>query len=176
MNELINMKIRFFYLDISSCEKSFHPASKNIFRASEILEAPISIKKPYSKYLLSTLESDFSENMFGDYDKLLKEINKLEEGEKVSFIFECDGFTHYVSTHSVTFEHTIFGVCPHWPLWSCPLSHYKIAVQAARDFFAMPVSLDSELIVELPESDMAQITLFPPRLAENETAFGITHD
>jgi hypothetical protein len=170
------MKIRFFYLDISSCEKSFHPASKNVFRASEILEAPISIKKPYSKYLLSTIESDFSENMFGDYDKLLREIDKLEKGEKVSFIFECDGFTHYVSTHSVTFEHTIFGVCPHWPLWSCPLSHYKIAVQAARDFFALPESLDTELIIELPESDMAKILLFPPIMIEREESLDLKQD
>jgi hypothetical protein len=170
------MKIRFFYLDIFSCKKIFHLASKNIFRASEILEEPISIKKPYSKYLLSTLESDFSKNMFGDYDKLLKEIDELKEGKKVSFIFECDGFTHYVSTHSVTFEHTVFGVCPHWPLWSCPLSHYKIAVQAARYFFAIPLSLNTDLIVELPESDMAQISLFPPKMADKEDALDIKND
>jgi hypothetical protein len=85
------MKIRFFYLDISSCEKSFHPASKSIFRASEILEAPISIKKLYSKYLLSTIESDFSENMFGDYDKLLKEIDELEEGKKLVLFLNVMG-------------------------------------------------------------------------------------
>ena len=40
----------------------------------------------------------------------------------------------------------------------------------------MPISLDTELIVELPASDMAQIALFPPKMADKEDAFDLKHD
>jgi hypothetical protein len=170
------MKIRLAYWDVSKYLKNGTSDALEIRHAFEILDAPENLRRPYSKYLLSTLDSDFFENRHKDCDLLLAEIKKLEAGDLNNFNFEFDGFIHYVGRDSVTFEHAIFGVCPHWPLWSCPLSHYKIGVQAARDFFAMPVSLETEVIVELPESDMAKISLFPPKLAENKTAFGVKHD
>jgi hypothetical protein len=40
----------------------------------------------------------------------------------------------------------------------------------------MPVLLNTELIVELPKSGMAEIAIFPPRLFENEKAFDAKHD
>lgn len=170
------MRIRFSYWDLSEYRKNCRPESTKIRRAFEVLDNSGNIGWAYSKYLLSSLDSDFSENEFGACDYLLEEIEKIESGETDSYIYESNGFTHYIGRNSVTFEHSIFGVCPHWPLWSCPLSHYKIALQAARDFFALPESLDTEVIVELPESDMAKIALFPPKLFENEAAKEANHD
>ncbi len=170
------MKIRFFYIDISKYIKNCNPLNTEVLRTSEILEASDSVKKAYRQYLLSTLESDFFENRHKDCDLVLIEIEKLENGELNNFSFEFDGFIHYVSRDSAAFEHAIFGVCSHWPLWSCPLSHYKIAVQAARDFFAMPESLDTELIVELPESDIAKVLLFPPIMIEREEPLELKQD
>ena len=166
------MKIKFFYSDIFKYTKHCISAAQKILRTSEILDAPDSVKKAYRQYLLSTLESDFFGNRHGDCDYVLNEVSKLIKGEMKNLVFEFDGFTHYINRNAVTFEHEIFGVCPHWPLWSCPLTHYKIAVQAARDFYALPESLNSEVIVELPESDMAQVALFPPKLPENKSALG----
>lgn len=170
------MRIKFSYWDLSEYRKNCHPESTKIRRAFEMLDTPGKVGRAYSKYLLSSLDSDFSENEFGACDYLLKEIEKIESGETDSYIYESNGFTHYIGRNSVIFEHSIFGVCPHWPLWSCPFSHYKIALQAARDFYALPESLDTELIVELPESEMATIALFPPKLFENKSAFGLKHD
>ncbi len=170
------MKIRFSYRDISKYFKNSTHAALEIRHTFEILDATENLRRPYSKYLLSTLDSDFFENRHKDCDLLLAEIKKLEEGKLNNFYYEFDGFIHYVGGDSVTFEHAIFGVCPHWPLWSCPLSHYKIAVQAARDFFAMPVSLDTEVIVELPESDMAKVVLFPPIMIEREESLDLKND
>lgn len=147
-----------------------------VLRTSEALEGPDSVKNAYRQYLLSSLESDFLENRFGACDELLREIEKIEGGEIEYFVFDYNGFIHHVNAKSAIFEHAIFGVCPHWPLWSCPLSHYKIAVQAARDFFAMPESIDTELIVELPESDMAKVVLFPPIMIEREESLDLKHD
>jgi hypothetical protein len=162
------LKIRLAYWDVSKYLKNIPKGAVEIQRAFEMIDAPEHFRKPYSQYLLSSLDSDFFENRHKDCDLLLAEIKKLEAGELNNFNFEFDGFIHYVGRDSVTFEHAIFGVCPHWPLWSCPLSHYKIAVQAALDFFAMPVSLDTEVIVELPDSDMAKVLLFPPIMIEIE--------
>lgn len=170
------MKIRFFYLDISKYVKNSSSLNTEVLRTSEVLEAPDSVKQAYRQYILSSLDSDFSENSFGACDELLKEIRKIEDGEIEYFVFDYDGFIHHVNKKSATFEHAIFGVCPHWPLWSCPFSHYKIAVQAARDFYAMPASLDTEVIVELPESDMAKVVLFPAIMIEREESLDLKHD
>jgi hypothetical protein len=172
----MTLKIRLTYWDVSKYLRNIPKDTVEIQRAFEMIDAPESIRKPYSQYLLSSLDSDFSENRFGAFDELLKEIEKIEHGKSENYFFETNGFTYHIGKNSVTFEHAIYGVCPHWPLWSCPLSHYKIALQAARDFFALPESLDTEVIVELPESDMAKIALFPPKLFENESAFGVNHD
>jgi hypothetical protein len=147
-----------------------------IRHAFEIIDATEQIRKSYGQYLLSSLDSDFYENRFNDLDILIKKIESVEKREIKDYILHSGGFTQYISRYSVVFEHAIFGVCPHWPLWACPLSHYKIAVEAARDFFAMPESLDTELIVELPESDMAQIALFPPIMIEREESLDLKHD
>jgi hypothetical protein len=172
----MNMSIKFSYWEMSKYSNNSHLSSIKIRRAFEMLDAPGNIGLAYSQYLLSSLDSDFLENRFGACDELLIEIEKIERGEIEYFDFEYDGFIHHVNKKSVTFEHAIFGICPHWPLWSCPFSHYKIAVQTARDFYSMPESLDTQLIVELPETDMAKISLFPPKLAENKTAFGEEHN
>jgi hypothetical protein len=170
------MKIKISYWDMSEYRRNCHPSSTKIRQVFDMLDTQKNISWAYRKYLLSSLDSDFLENRFGACDELLKEIEKIERGEIEYFVFDYNGFIHHVNKKSATFEHAIFGVCPHWPLWSCPLSHYKIAVQAARDFFAMPVSLDTELIVELPESDMAQIAIFPPKMPYKEDAFDLKHD
>ncbi len=172
----MKLKIRLYYWYASKYLNNVPNNSIEIQRAFEMIDAPEHLRKPYSQYLLSSLDSDFSENIFGSCDKLLKRIEKVERGEVENYIYETNEFIYYISKKSVTFEHAIYGVCPHWPLWSCPLSHYKIALQAARDFFALPESIDTELVVELPESDMAKIALFPPKLFENEAAKEASHD
>jgi len=172
----MTLKIRLAYWDVSKYLKNMPKGGVEIRRAFEMIDVSESIRKPYSQYLLSSLDSDFSENRFGAFDELLKEIEKIEQGKSENYFFETNGFTYHIGKNSVTFEHAIYGVCPHWPLWSCPLSHYKIALQAARDFFALPESLGTEVIVELPESDMAKIALFPPRLFENEAAKEASRD
>ena len=170
------MKIKFSYRKISEYGIKCPQNSIKIRQIFDMLETPKNMSWAYCKYLLSSLESDFYENHFNDLDILIKKIGLVECREIDGYVLDSGGFTHRITRKSVVFEHAIFGVCPHWPLWSCPLSHYKIAVQSARDFFAMPVSLDTELIVELPESDMAQIALFPPKMADKENAFDFKHD
>ena len=142
----------------------------------DVLETPKNMSWAYRKYLLSSLESDFYENNFNELDILIKKIGLVECRKIDGYVLDSGRFTNRISRKSVVFEHAIFGVCPHWPLWSCPLSHYKIAVQAARDFFAMPVSLDTEVIVELPDSDMAKVLLFPPIMFEREEPLDLKQD
>ena len=170
------MKLKFSYWDMSQHESGSQSIHRKIRRAFEMIDTSERTRNSYGQYLLSSLDSDFFENRHRDCDLVLIEISKLENGELNDFVCEFDGFIHYISRDSVTFEHAIFGVCPHWPLWSCPFSHYKIAVQAARDFYAMPASLDTEVIVELPESDMAKVVLFPAIMIEREESIDLKHD
>lgn len=162
------MKIKFCYRDFSDPKKHCLPIASRIRRTFKILDAPENMRRAYTKYLLDALESDFDENDFGLCDEVLRQIARIDSREIESYVFSSNGFTHQINREFVIFEHAIFSVCPHWPLWSCPLSHYKIGLQAARDFYAMPESLDTELIVELPETEMAKVVIFPPLLAERK--------
>jgi hypothetical protein len=110
-----------------------------------------SATRPYSVYLLSALDTDFNENRFGACDHVLSEIERIERGDIDQYMYEGQGFMHIISREGVTFEHMIFGVCPEWPLWTCPLPHYKAVLKGFREFVKMPESIDSGLIIELPE-------------------------
>jgi hypothetical protein len=161
---------------MSSAANEIRPAVNYIFRSAHLVDVPNYVRYAYSKYLFSSLESDFNDNRFGAFDAVLEAINRIENGDIDNFIFDGQGFTHEIFRNHVLFEHSIFSICPHWPLWSCSLFHYKIAVQGWMKFLQTPESLDTELIMELPESDMAKIAIFPPRLFENEKAFDANHD
>jgi len=85
-------------------------------------------------------------------DVVLQDIEKLERCEIEIASWGGDpGFEQTITREGVTFENGTFGECPEWPLWSCPLAHYKAALQGWRKFLDMPKSVDSELIVELPD-------------------------
>lgn len=109
------------------------------------------LTRPYHTYLLSSLHSDFNENRFGACDDVLSEVERIERGEIDEYMYEGQGFMHIIRSEGVTFEHMIFGVCPEWPIWTCPLPHYKAALKGFRKFVKMPESINSELIIELPE-------------------------
>ena len=170
------MKIRYFFYELASPANEVRSAVTYILRSAHLFDAPNSLQSAYSKYLFSSLDSDFSENIHGEFDKVLQEINRIERLEINSYVFEGQGFIHEINKKSVLFEHAIFGVCSHWPIWSCPLSHYKIAMQGWVKFLDFPKSLDREMIVDLPESDMAQVSLFPPTMIKREESLDLKHD
>ena len=116
---------------------------------SEVINAP---KEGYEKYLLSALGTDFPAHHPELSDGVLQAIERLERGEINSYETGGNGFCHSLTPTKVTFEHSIFGECPEWPLWSCTLAQYKAALQGWRKFIDMPQSIETELIVELPES------------------------
>ena len=60
----MTLKIRLSYWDVSKYLRNIPKDTVEIQRAFEMIDAPESIRKPYSQYLLSSLESDFSENRF----------------------------------------------------------------------------------------------------------------
>lgn len=144
------MKARFYYCWSNNGEWVYgHPP--RLWAASDIVDAPESTIREFNKYLLSAISSDFREYSPYHADTVLKEIERLERGEIPTYTWEGDGFVHMMTSTTVTFEHAIFGECPEWPIWSCTLAQYKAALQGWRKFIDMPKSIDSELIVELPD-------------------------
>lgn len=113
----------------------------------------ISLARPYATYLGSALNTDFPAHHPELCDEALQDINKLEHGEIDAAEWGGEGFCHSLTPTKATFEHSIFGECPEWPIWSCPLAHYKAALLGWRRFIDMPKSIESEVIVELPEGE-----------------------
>jgi hypothetical protein len=112
------------------------------------------LSRPYSTYLASALVTDFAADHTEWCDEVLTAISKLELGLITTYVWDGQGFQHQMTSSKVTFEHTIFGECPEWPLWSCTLAQYKAALQGWRKFIDMPQSIDTELIVELPDDTL----------------------
>jgi hypothetical protein len=113
----------------------------------------IALARGFSTYLFGSLLSEFSENRYGHVDLVLSAVAKVEGAELDEYEWEGQGFTAHITRDRVRFEHSIFNECPEWPIWCCTLAQYKAALQGYRRFLDMPRSIESELIIELPDGE-----------------------
>ena len=80
-------------------------------------------KNEYIKYLVTGIMEDFPyEEIIDDF--LLK-LEKIKTGELKEIIWDGQAFQHKINRETVEFEHTIFGICEEYPIWSCKFEEYK---------------------------------------------------
>ena len=104
-------------------------------------------KNEYIKYLVTGIMEDFPyEEIIDDF--LLK-LEKIETGELNEIIWDGQAFQHKISKETVEFEHTIFGICEEYPIWSCKFEEYKRVLEGWERFLKMEYSLESEVEVKL---------------------------
>ena len=104
-------------------------------------------KNEYIKYLVTGIMEDFPyEEIIDDF--LLK-LEKIETGELKEIIWDGQAFQHKINKEIVEFEHTIFGICEEYPIWSCKFEEYKKVLEGWEHFLKMEYSLESEVKVEL---------------------------
>ena len=104
-------------------------------------------KNEYIKYLVTGIMEDFPyEEIIDDF--LLK-LEKIETGELKEIIWDGQAFQHKINKETVEFEHTIFGSCEEYPIWSCKFEEYKRVLEGWEHFLKMEHSLESEVEVEL---------------------------
>ncbi len=116
------------------------------FSQKEIVENKKN-KNEYIKYLVTGIMEDFPyEEIIDDF--LLK-LEKIETGELKEIIWDGQAFQHKINKETVEFEHTIFGICEEYPLWSCKFEEYKKVLEGWERFLKMEYSLESEVEVEL---------------------------
>lgn len=144
------MKARFYihYFD------GFNPRDEyRLMRVGKLIATKKSSQEMFDGYLLPSITSDFSDNRHGHLDLVIESVKGIEQGAIDAYEWEGQGFTHHISRSRVRFEHSVFGECPEWPIWCCTLAQYKAALEGYRRFLDMPESIDSELIIELPEGE-----------------------
>ena len=116
------------------------------FSQKEIVENKKN-KNEYIKYLVTGIMEDFPyEEIIDDF--LLK-LEKIETGELKEIIWDGQAFQHKINKETVEFEHTIFGICEEYPIWSCKFEEYKRVLEGWEHFLKMEYSLESEVKVEL---------------------------
>ena len=104
-------------------------------------------KNEYIKYLVTGTMEDFPyEEIIDDF--LLK-LEKIKTGELKEIIWDGQAFQHKINKETVEFEHTIFGICEEYPIWSCKFEEYKRVLEGWEHFLKMEYSLESEVKVEL---------------------------
>ena len=104
-------------------------------------------KNEYIKYLVTGIMEDFPyEEIIDDF--LLK-LEKIETEELKEIIWDGQAFQHKINKETVEFEHTVFGICEEYPIWSCKFEEYKRVLEGWEHFLKMEYSLESEVKVEL---------------------------
>ena len=104
-------------------------------------------KNEYIKYLVTGIMEDFPyEEIIDDF--LLK-LEKIKSGELEEINWDGQAFQHKINKETVEFEHTIFGICEEYPIWSCKFEEYKRVLEGWEHFLKMEYSLESEVKVEL---------------------------
>jgi hypothetical protein len=125
----------------------------SLHRVGKILDARPNEAEFYNSYLLGAITADLAGNRGGEVDRVLGAIEQLERGDIGEVVTGGEGFLHHITRERARFEHSVFGECPEWPIWCCTLAQYKAALQGYRRFLDMPKSIDSELIIELPDGE-----------------------
>ena len=141
------MEIRFYYYWLHSAY-GHKPSLREGISILGMTDEQMLLSK---NYLLS-LNTNFPAHHPEDVDKVLSRIAQLERGEiDITYWGGDPGFEQTITREGVTFEHATFGECFEWPLWTCSLAQYKAALIGWRKFIVMPASIDTELIIDLPE-------------------------
>ena len=104
-------------------------------------------KKEYTKYLITGIMEDFSDTEI--IDILLLKLEQVESGELREITWDGQAFQHKINKNRVEFEHTIFGICQEYPLWSCKFEEYKKVLESWKKFLEMEFDLKSEIVVEI---------------------------
>ena len=125
-------EIRFSEKEITKNKKSEHLEKK---------------KEEYTKYLITGIMEDFPDleiiNIF------LPQLEKVETGKVQETVWDGQAFQHKINKEKVEFEHTIFGICEEYPLWSCKFEEYKKVLEGWEKFLEMEVDLRSEVVMEI---------------------------
>ena len=104
-------------------------------------------KEEYTKYLITGIMEDFPDleiiNIF------LPQLEKVETGKVQETVWDGQAFQHKINKEKVEFEHTIFGICEEYPLWSCKFEEYKKVLKGWEKFLEMEVDLRSEVVMEI---------------------------
>lgn len=144
------MKARYYV----HCFEGFDPLDEyRLLRVGGLIGGTEAARNFFNSRLFSHMTSDFSENRYGHVDLVLNAVGKVASGELAEFEWEGQGFTSHITRERVRFEHSVFGEGPEWPILCCTLAQYKAALIGYRQFLDMPKSIDTELIIELPEGE-----------------------
>ena len=104
-------------------------------------------KEEYTKYLITGIMEDFPDTEI--IDILLPKLEQVESGELRETTWDGQAFQHKINKNKVEFEHTIFGICEEYPLWSCKFEEYKKVLESWKRFLGMEFDLKSEIVVEI---------------------------
>ena len=104
-------------------------------------------KEEYTKYLITGIMEDFPDMEI--IDIFLPQLEKVEAGKMQETVWDGQAFQHKINKEKVEFEHTIFGICEEYPIWSCKFEEYKKVLEGWEHFLKMEYSLESEVKVEL---------------------------
>ena len=125
-------EIRFSEKEITKNKKSEHLEKK---------------KAEYTKYLITGIMEDFPDTEI--IDNFLPQLEKVETGKVQETVWDGQAFQHKINKEKVEFEHTIFGICEEYPLWSCKFEKYKKVLEGWEKFLEMEVDLRSEVVMEI---------------------------
>ena len=113
-------------------------------KKSEYLEKK---KAEYTKYLITGIMEDFPDTEI--INILLSQLEQVENEKLQETTWDGQAFQYKINKNRVEFEHTIFGICEEYPLWSCKFEEYKKVLESWKKFLGMEFDLKNEIVVEI---------------------------
>lgn len=145
------MKIIFGYYDDEDFGLMEYPEivfpHKEEFEDEKDFEKFVKKAENITKYLITGIMEDFQYSE--SCEMFLKDIKKVESGEKREVMWDGQAFQHKLNKNKVTFNHTIFDDSEEYPEWSCKFKEYKKVLIGWEKFLRMKKSLKSKVEIEI---------------------------
>ncbi len=124
-----------------------------IFRRARVVDHETDYDDRHHVYICQLLESDYQSTY--SCEAVLREIEKIERGEKQTSDASGNAWMTTITHEGVQIDsHTV----PWWdeqPEGHFTLAEFKAALEGWKRFLQMPESLESRLVITLPDSDAA---------------------
>jgi hypothetical protein len=123
-------------------------------RRAWVVDQETNLEHRYNIYLCAVLRTDYQST--ASCEESLGGIESVERGARENFIASGNAWMITITREGVQIDsHTV----PWWdeqPEGHFTLAEFKAALEGWKRFLQMPVSLDSRLVITLPDSESAR--------------------
>jgi hypothetical protein len=124
---------------------------KTLLREARVVGHESDYDHRYHVYICQLLVSDYHDA--NNCDNILREVEQVERGEKKSSMASGNAWTKTITREGVQIDHHTVPWWDEQPDGHFTLAEFKAALEGWKRFLQMPPTLDSRLVITLPDAE-----------------------